>query len=370
MPGTADFTHAPVVRGTVIYVVLIISLVVVWVTTCLRVYVRAIKIKSWGADDWWMMLTWASFTAMGISMILLAYSGFGKHIWKVPTKWIIFGFKSYLAAELEYILCVMFLKISICAFFLRLTNLKWQKWTVWVVIAVNSLYSIGYFFLILNQCSPISHLWDQIILKKGSCLPESTILGASYAHNTMSIVSDWILSTLPIFLLRKSKLKKQAKVIIIVLLCLGYFSSVASMIRMSSLPTLNRTLDYTYTVTPIAIWSAVEAAVGILAANLATFRPLLSSYVQTVTTLDSTDSRRGGTSTSRMSGWRRGKSQERFTLNSEVHDMNRLQSTDARTVQGSSVSDRTSTASGKKNVDEEMGIYKQTELMIREEKII
>lgn len=35
----------------------------------------------------------ASFTAMGISMILLAYSGFGKHIWKVPTKWIIFGFK-------------------------------------------------------------------------------------------------------------------------------------------------------------------------------------------------------------------------------------------------------------------------------------
>lgn len=121
-------------------------------------------------------------------------------------------------AQLGYIMTVLFMKLSVATFYLRITVLRWQVWTVYVLMGINIIYTIGYFIMILNQCTPVSYLWTQLAGAKGHCLPDRVILGTSYTHNTLSILSDWILATMPLFMLKDSKLNRRTKVIVLFLL--------------------------------------------------------------------------------------------------------------------------------------------------------
>lgn len=114
------------------------------------------------------------------------------------------------------------MKLLVCTFYLRITVLKWQVWTVYALMGINAIYTIGYFILILNQCTPVSFLWTQLRGAKGHCLPNRGILGTSYTHNAISILSDWILATMPLFMLKGSKLNRRAKAAVLFLLGLGY----------------------------------------------------------------------------------------------------------------------------------------------------
>ncbi|EKG14877.1 Cell wall galactomannoprotein [Macrophomina phaseolina MS6] len=184
---------------------------------------------------------------MSGAMLGIVYCGFGKHMNTIPPHWLMEGFKAYLIAQLGYILTVLFMKLSVCTFYLRIAVLKWQVWTVYALMGINAIYTIGYFILILNQCTPASFLWTQLRGAKGHCLPNRGILGTSYTHNPISILSDWILATMPLFMLKGSKLNRRANAAVLFLLGLGYFASISSMSRMQALPSLNRTDDYTRT---------------------------------------------------------------------------------------------------------------------------
>ena len=44
-------------RRNEVLAVAILFFVLTWLTVSLRVYVRAIVLRTWGADDWWMSVT-------------------------------------------------------------------------------------------------------------------------------------------------------------------------------------------------------------------------------------------------------------------------------------------------------------------------
>ncbi|EOD47612.1 putative integral membrane protein [Neofusicoccum parvum UCRNP2] len=371
---TQKFTHVPSARGNQLFVFNIASLVIIWISVFLRVYVRSRVLKSWGLDDYLMIAALLCFSWMSGAMIALVYCGFGKHMMSIPPEWIMNGFKAYLLAQLGYIMSVLFMKLSVCAFYLRITILRWQAWTVYVLMGINIVYTIGYFILILNQCAPVSYLWNQLAGAKGHCLSINVILGTSYTHNTISILSDWVLATMPLFMLKDSKLNRRTKAIVLFLLGLGYFASVSSMIRMNALPTLRRTDDYTFTVIPIAFWSAVETAVGILAANLATYRPLFSSLVDRVT---SSGSGSGGKYSSRLAAWSLGRRarEHGYIMSGEGHDLKSLKTEEGSTGARGPLPHTTSTATAGlafpavRNVsDEELGILKQTDVTVEAER--
>jgi hypothetical protein len=51
---------------------------------------------------------------------------------------------------------VMFAKLSIGFFLLRLIRAKTQRYIIYFALLVNTLFSIAYFFLVLFQCFPVS----------------------------------------------------------------------------------------------------------------------------------------------------------------------------------------------------------------------
>lgn len=52
--------------------------ILAWLVVLLRIYVRAYMIKSWGVDDWAMMLALACFTVYLIAQLGGVYYGTGR----------------------------------------------------------------------------------------------------------------------------------------------------------------------------------------------------------------------------------------------------------------------------------------------------
>ncbi|KAF2085841.1 hypothetical protein K490DRAFT_2595, partial [Saccharata proteae CBS 121410] len=240
----------------------------------LRAWVRIKIVKAFGPDDWLMVIAVFCFTWMASAMAADMCFGFGRHILEVPLPVLIPAFKTYMVAQIAYTLTVMFLKLSVCWFYLRITVIRWQLCVVWVLIAVNASVNFAAVIAIINQCTPVNYLWTQFTGAKGTCLPVFVLQDMSYAFGALSVATEWTLSTMPIFLIAKLQMDRRLKLFVLLILGLGYFASIASIIRLTHLDALTRSEDYTYTVMPIAFWSVVENMVGIIAANLATYRPL------------------------------------------------------------------------------------------------
>ncbi|KAM0532692.1 hypothetical protein ACHAP9_005559 [Verticillium nonalfalfae] len=69
-----------------------------------------------------------------------------------------------------------------------------------------------------------------------------------------------------------------AKISVILLLSLGIFASVATLIRLKFLADLNDLDDILFAGTDAMVWTLVEPGVAIVAASLVTIRPLLRLF--------------------------------------------------------------------------------------------
>jgi hypothetical protein len=124
--------------------------------------------------------------------------------------------------ELLYVVATAVVKLSIGAYFLRLSSKKYQARVVYITLGVVILVSTMYFFFLLFQCTPINHLWTKYEGGHGSCLKNPILANVTYAHAVMSAVTDWAFGILPIFFVWKMEMNPRTKVSIILILSLGF----------------------------------------------------------------------------------------------------------------------------------------------------
>lgn len=93
-------------------------------------------------------------------------------------------------ATATYVLDMMFIKLSIGVFLLRLSVEKIYRYVIWASLVIISIWSTVIFFWDIFQCSPVAKQWDYSI-HRGHCVPPSHIVSAAYAMSVMTILSDW-----------------------------------------------------------------------------------------------------------------------------------------------------------------------------------
>jgi len=132
---------------------------------------------------------------------------------------------------------------------------------------------------------------------KGSCIDAAAVPDASIAHSAVSFTADWILGLLPIFLLWNLQMNTRTKVSVAACLSLGLLSvqaslclychsrltffcraGIATIVRIPYIKVLSLTDDFLFATTDVAIWSTVEAGLGLVAGGTATLRPLFRSF--------------------------------------------------------------------------------------------
>ncbi|EHK27523.1 uncharacterized protein TRIVIDRAFT_140068 [Trichoderma virens Gv29-8] len=252
-----------------------------WLAVGLRTYTRAVVIKSVQEDDWLMLLAQVIFTLSCAFVFAGVQDGMGRHnaaITDDEKKVSALMWQSL--ATVTYIINMMFIKMSIGIFLLRVSARKVYNWIICVSLVIIGIWSLVIFFFDIFQCNPVQKQWD-FRIQGGKCASPDDIIAAAYAISVMTIASDWLYALLPIPMLWSVKMTSQAKGTVILILGLGIFASIATLIRIKFLGSLQDTNDLlcmshlNFSATDVMIWTIIEPGVAIVASSLATIRPLL-----------------------------------------------------------------------------------------------
>lgn len=181
--------------------------------------------------------------------------------------------------EIFYVLTVWFLKLSIGAFLLRIFQNPVHMHIIRGVLAVVSLYSTTYIFMVVFQCSPIDHFWKPF--DEGKCLPGRVNTNTSYVHAAIIGTSDLIFAVLPVFVVCKLRMNLAMKISVSGLLGLGALAGITTFIRMPYIKALGEAnaLDFFKVTSRLAIWTCVEPGIGIFVGSLAALRPLFRTIL-------------------------------------------------------------------------------------------
>ncbi|KAF4985943.1 hypothetical protein FGRMN_11046 [Fusarium graminum] len=259
-----------------------------WISVGLRTYTRTFLMQGQKLDDWLMLIAQIIFTISCSFILEGVRQGVGKHNTAIKNDQAEVEALMWQAlATATYILNMMFIKLSIGVFLLRLSVKKTYNWIIWISLAIISIWSIVLFFWNLFQCQPVQMQWD-FRIKEGRCVGADQIVSAAYAISVMTVLSDWLYALLPIPMLWSVKMTKQAKATVIAILGLGIFASIATLVRLRYLTDLTETSDILFAGTDAMVWTLIEPGVAIVASSLATIRPLLRAMK--IRGFESTDS--------------------------------------------------------------------------------
>ncbi|EFQ28128.1 integral membrane family protein [Colletotrichum graminicola M1.001] len=252
-------------------------LVLSWFSVLLRCYVRAFMTNGFQVDDWFMVVAQVIFT-LSCSFILAGVdNGLGRHNRALSQRQEISALMYQALATATYVLGMLFIKLSIGFFLLRLSTSRVYNWVIHVSLAIVTIWSVVIFFWNTFQCSPIEAQWDYTI-SNAECVPADAVVAAAYSISVMTILSDWLYALLPIPMVWGIEMTIQAKATVIVILGLGIFASIATLIRLRYLADLGDVADILFTGTDPMVWTLVEPGVAIVASSLVTVRPLLRAW--------------------------------------------------------------------------------------------
>jgi len=202
--------------------------------------------------------------------------GIGQHLSVLSKEQIKISLKCFWLSELGYISTTTMLKLAIGALILRVSISRIDIILIRVIMVLNALLGIGFFFTALFQCNPISGFWDRS--NPGhKCIDPNDIIYISYAHSALGIVSEWTMVALPIRMIWKSSLNHRSKIVSICVIGFGAIGSTATIIRIPVIQIVNNKFDFVYEIANLIIFSSIEAGVGLTAVNLVTLRPLFKS---------------------------------------------------------------------------------------------
>lgn len=197
--------------------------------------------------------------------------GFGKHE-QFLSPYHLKEFQKYTYGEwIQTFATLMFTKVSICLFLIRIPHSKVMlrplQYAVAFLIWSNTVLTV----LWIMQCQPVRAAWD--ISGGGACLSRGAKSGIILAQAIISVVSDFAFAAFPILLLWKVQIDLKTKIGLCLLMGLGFITGACCLVRTvindQALP-----LDESYDGIVNWVWRTFEVQIGIIAACVPTLRPL------------------------------------------------------------------------------------------------
>ncbi|PCD42233.1 hypothetical protein AU210_004763 [Fusarium oxysporum f. sp. radicis-cucumerinum] len=292
--------------GPQITSIAVVFTAVALLTVLLRVYVRGFMLKSVGADDWIIIVTWIASCGFAVVTVIQTKWGLGlkklddlppqnyynfmlvsplysiNHLSKANA---ICSYNSWarhckidsscdtehlLTDDESYISSILGFKLSLLISYLRfMASGIWYKVTVGVAVACT-LFHLSFLIAQINLCTPVRKQWD-LSITHGSCLkgvPMYTTMAS------ITIVFDVVVMMLPFPTLLKLQMPNRKKVVLLGLFAMGIFISIIQIVRIQTIKSLSNLLDSA----SLIKWSMVENNLGIIVACVPTLAPLVRYF--------------------------------------------------------------------------------------------
>ncbi|POS75381.1 hypothetical protein DHEL01_v206217 [Diaporthe helianthi] len=258
-------------RGPALSVVAIFLVTMATISFVMRAYVRAFMVRAFGVDDWFMLFATITFILFVTSVNIGVHYGTGRHYTDLERSDFKMAMQFWYYCYIWYCWTMIFSKMSIGIFLLRIIVQRIQVWFIYMALTINVLTGMVFFFVTTLQCQPVSFFWNKD--QPGKCIQIDIIIGLTYLYSSLNIICDFTFALLPIFIVRKLNMKRRMKVAIIPLLSMGCIASCAVVVRLAYVETF-RNPDFLFATVDIAIWSTVECGLAVTAGSLACIRPL------------------------------------------------------------------------------------------------
>ncbi|KAF4874242.1 hypothetical protein CGCSCA1_v006721 [Colletotrichum siamense] len=253
-------------RSAQVIAVAILFLVLTWLAVGLRIYCRTFLVRCIGNDDKVMGILLVLFTVYLGLQVYGGTRGIGLLDVDLTPQKKLESLRLWWILELLNVCSTCLLKISVGYFLLRVAIERPHILTIWLLMAGTVIFGTTYLLMVAFQCRPVPTYWEQGPRTPEKCWPRQVILIMTIAATVINTSADFIFGTLPWFIVRSMNLPLGTKIVVV---------------------------DET---TNFAIWSTVEPGVGIIAASIATLRPLYK--------LVATKIRRNNSSGFRRDEWR------------------------------------------------------------------
>ncbi|KAJ0166896.1 hypothetical protein CTA2_5349 [Colletotrichum tanaceti] len=288
--------------GTVVTVTVIFA-VLTFIVVALRVWARAILVRSFGPDDVLIILAALLSWAFVAATIRATNLGLGSHMAQVTERGadnFVLYLQTVWLSSIFYNACLGLVKVSALALYMRLGDFTLRRLAA-VMLAVVGCQAGANVLVCIFQCSPVRAAYDMAILAADrKCIDINAFYLANAAVN---ILTDILTYTLPIPLVIKLQVPKQQKVGLGVILCLGLFACISSIIRITFIPDMLVNEDATWAIAQPMYWSVIETNIGILAASIPSMKVIAKRYAPRL--LGTSSNGHGGSaSNGRQSGFR------------------------------------------------------------------
>lgn len=190
----------------------------------------------------------------------------------------------------------MFTRMSVLCFYLRLFGTDDRfRYTIYGINAANIFIGISFVVIDLLQCRPVSYVWNGWDGEhEGSCISLSVI---TWTHSILNIILDVATLGMAIWMVKGLQMKLRRKAAVIGMLVLGsalvtpyrcrtsrlspptpwwviwltlvfHRITLVTFLRLIALKPLDNYRNRTWGMAPLAYWSAIEIAAGLILACL------------------------------------------------------------------------------------------------------
>ncbi|KAI5807314.1 hypothetical protein DFH27DRAFT_314072 [Peziza echinospora] len=268
-----EYDHPSHTRGPIILGITITFLGISTTCVALRLYSRIRILRKMNIDDWLIVIAWifcVVFSAYGCNWVKW---GQGRLTKDIRLEWWQNFMKCSFLYGVIYMPTIMFTKLSIICFYLRLSPYRLFHWICFFMIGIILSWGVGFTFTSTFMCSPIKAAWEiQPYGTRVTCI-NLKLMGLVLAVSNAII--DTIILLLPIPMIWHLKLSTRKKLAVYALLGLGGFVCAVSIVRVTLVTRVFVSFeDVFYKGAIIAIWTAVEVNVGIVCACLPAIRHL------------------------------------------------------------------------------------------------
>ena len=185
----------------------------------LRLATRIWIVRSVGWDDY-TILSAAIGKIIGSGLVIVqVHYGFGRHMNDL-SHWQYIEFMKYSYGKwIQTFQTLMFTKISICFFLLRIPVRKYMIRPIQGAIIALIISNIVLTLLWIFQCNPIASAWNK--QTPGSCFTNGQLQRIIISQALISTISDFMLALFPIVLLWKVQIAPRIKAGLCTLMALG-----------------------------------------------------------------------------------------------------------------------------------------------------
>ncbi|KAF3210936.1 hypothetical protein TWF192_000037 [Orbilia oligospora] len=219
-----------------------------------------LSLSSMAACDTWLL-------KLGLMIPERTYNHDLAHITEDPEKNVLI-LKIIYGSVLPYYTALWLVKCALLSFYYTIIppSLTAHRKALHFVTAAVLISMFGVLSINIFWCMPVSLNWS--LNKEDICFSFATI-PVFIISTACNILTDIAIFILPFPLLRNIKFQRRSQLVgLVTIFTLGCFSMLASVVRVA-------VLADTATQTHIAVWSAVEVAIGIIIASLPSLRILI-----------------------------------------------------------------------------------------------